>query len=193
MGDWGYILMGAELGGGRETAMLTGGAAGIPAWWMAFISLSLSIISLLIIYPVMYKVYHQDADDILSRNHIVRLVHDTVESVGEQLGIEIDDDLFKTEVRELSIDIMVPYQNTENTLSDSSEVRAELLRSLLEEFAIFRVFKPVQLNVRVIGDGQMVDFDSGVGVGSRGEEKDLSVEQQDYSSFFLRTSLPVPY
>ena len=184
LGDWGYILMGAELGGGRETAMLTGGAAGIPAWWMAFISLSLSIISLLIIYPVMYKVYHQDADDILSRNHIVRLVHDTVESVGEQLGIEIDDDLFKTEVRELSIDIMVPYQNTENTLSDSSEVRAELLRSLLEEFAIFRVFKPVQLNVRVIGDGQMVDFDSGVGVGSRGEEKDLSVEQQDYSSFF---------
>ena len=184
LGDWGYILMGAELGGGRETAMLTGGAAGIPAWWMAFISLSLSIISLLIIYPVMYKVYHQEADDILSRNHIVRLVQDTVETVGEQLGIEIDDDLFKTEVRELSIDIMVPYKNTENTLSDSSEVRAELLRSLLEEFAIFRVFKPVQLNVRVIGDGQMVDFDSGVGVGSRGEEKDLNVEQQDYSSFF---------
>ena len=56
LGDWGYLLMGAELGGGRETAMLTGGAAGIPAWWMAFISLSLSIISLLIIYPVMYKV-----------------------------------------------------------------------------------------------------------------------------------------
>ena len=96
--------------------MLTGGAAGIPAWWMAFISLSLSIISLLIIYPVMYKVYHQDADDILSRNHIVRLVHDTVESVGEQLGIEIDDDLFKTEVRELSIDIMVPTKHGEHPL-----------------------------------------------------------------------------
>jgi hypothetical protein len=43
---------------------------------------------------------------------------------------------------------MVAYKNTENTLSDASEVRAELLRSLLEEFAIFRVFKPVQLNVR---------------------------------------------
>ena len=50
LGDWGYILMGAELGGGRETAMLTGGAAGIPAWWMAFIS-SRSLITLLIIYP----------------------------------------------------------------------------------------------------------------------------------------------
>jgi hypothetical protein len=83
LGDWGYILMGAELGGGRETAMLTGGAAGIPAWWMAFISLSLSLITLLVIYPVMYKVYHQESDDILSRTHIARLVSDTVNKVSE--------------------------------------------------------------------------------------------------------------
>jgi len=184
LGDWGYLLMGAELGGGRETAMLTGGAAGIPAWWMAFISLSLSLITLLIVYPVMYKIYHQDADDILSRSHIARVVSDTVQRVSDQLGIEIDDDLFKTEVRDLSIDIMVAYKNTENTLSDSAEVRAELLRSLLEEFAIFRVFKPVQLNVRVIGEGQNVDFDSGVGIGARSDETDLKEEQQDYSSFF---------
>ena len=184
LGDWGYLLMGAELGGGRETAMLTGGAAGIPAWWMAFISLSLSIISLLIIYPIMYKVYHQDTDDILSRTHITRLVEDTVYNVGEQLGIDIDDELFKTEVRDLSIDIMVAYKNTENTLSDSKEVRAELLRSLLEEFSIFRVFKPVQLNVRVIGAGQSIDFDSGVGIGTRAETEDEQREQQDYSSFF---------
>ena len=183
LGDWGYILMGAELGGGRETAMLTGGAAGIPAWWMAFISLSLSLITLLIVYPVMYKVYHQESDDILSRAHIARLVGDTVNKVSDQLGIDVDDDLFKTEVRDLSIDIMVAYKNTENTLSDAAEVRAELLRSLLEEFAIFRVFKPVQLNVRVIGDGQNIDFDSGVGIGAR-EEADLNSEQQDYSSFF---------
>ena len=184
LGDWGYILMGAELGGGRETAMLTGGAAGIPAWWMAFISLSLSLITLLIVYPVMYKVYHQESDDILSRAHIARLVSDTVNNVSEQLGIDVDDDLFKTEVRDLSIDIMVAYKNTENTLSDAAEVRAELLRTLLEEFAIFRVFKPVQLNVRVIGDGQNIDFDSGVGIGAREEKTDLNSEQQDYSSFF---------
>ena len=138
LGDWGYLLMGAELGGGRETAMLTGGAAGIPAWWMAFISLSLSIISLLIIYPVMYKVYHQDTDDILSRTHITRLVEDTVYGVAEQLGIDVDDDLFKTEIRDLSIDIMVAYKNTENTLSDSKEVRAELLRTLLQAFVDLR-------------------------------------------------------
>ena len=185
LGDWGYLLMGAELGGGRETAMLTGGAAGIPAWWMAFISLSLSIISLLIIYPVMYKVYHQETDDILSRTHITRLVEDTVYEVGGNLGIDIDDDLFKTEVRDLSIDIMVAYKNTESTLSDSKEVRSELLRTLLEEFAIFRVFKPVQLNVRVIGAGQTIDFDSGVGIGTRAETEESELnEQQDYSSFF---------
>jgi len=185
LGDWGYLLMGAELGGGRETAMLTGGAAGIPAWWMAFISLSLSIISLLIIYPVMYKVYHQEADDILSRTHITRLVEDTVYEVGDNLGIDIDDDLFKTEVRDLSIDIMVAYKNTESTLSDSKEVRSELLRTLLEEFAIFRVFKPVQLNVRVIGAGQTIDFDSGVGIGTRAETEESELNlQQDYSSFF---------
>ena len=59
LGNWGFVLMGAELGGGRETAMLTGGAAGIPAWWMAFVSLSLSVISLFLAYPVMYKLYHQ--------------------------------------------------------------------------------------------------------------------------------------
>jgi uncharacterized membrane protein len=177
--------MGAELGGGRETAMLTGGAAGIPAWWMAFISLSLSLISLLIIYPVMYKVYHQDTDDILSRTHINRLVADTVYSVSEQLSVDVDDELFKVEIRDLSIDIMVAYKNTENTLSDSKEVRAELLRNLLEEFAIFRVFKPVQLNVRVIGSGQSIDFDSGVGIGTpKASEDDLQQERQDYSTFF---------
>ena len=78
LGDWGYLLMAAELGGGRETAMLTGGTAGIPAWWMAFISLSLSAVTLLIIYPVMYKIYHQETDDILSRGHIARVVEEII-------------------------------------------------------------------------------------------------------------------
>ena len=184
LGDWGYLLMGAELGGGRETAMLTGGAAGIPAWWMAFISLSLSIISLLVLYPLMYKVYHQDTDDILSRNHIARLVEDTVTEIANRLNVEVDHDLFKVETRDLSIDIMVAYKNTENTLSDAKEIRAEILRNILEEFAIFRVFKPVQLNVRIIGAGQSIDFDSGVGIGTRVVSGEEAEERQDYSSFF---------
>ena len=183
LGDWGYLLMAAELGGGRETAMLTGGTAGIPAWWMAFISLSLSAVTLLIIYPVMYKIYHQDTDDILSRNHIARVVEDILGKTSKRLHIDIDWELYKLESRELSIDIMVPYKNTDGTLSDSKDIRAEILREILEEFAIFRVFKPVQLTVKTIGVNQAIDFESGVGVGAGAEGADVE-EEQDYASFF---------
>jgi len=180
LGEWAYLLMGAELGGGRETAMLTGGAAGVPAWWMAFISLSLSVISLLILYPIMYKVYHQDTDDILSRNHIEQLVRQIVESSSNRMNINIDWDLFKIQIRELSVDILIAYQNTEGTLSDSRDIRAEILRETLDEFALFRVFKPVQLTVKLIGQSKLIDFDSGVGIGVVDDE----AGEQDYSSFF---------
>ena len=183
LGNWGYVLIGAELGGGRETAMLAGGAAGIPAWWMAFSSLSLSAITLLIIYPLMYKVYHQDSDDILSRTHIARLVEDSINKTANRLNIEIDWELYKVEPRDLSIDIMVPYKNTQSTLSDSKDVRAEVLREVLEEFAIFRVFKPVQLTVRTIGVNQAIDFESGVGIGTSADLTEDD-EEQNYSDFF---------
>jgi hypothetical protein len=182
LGNWGYILLVAELGGGRETAMLAGGAAGIPAWWMAFNSLSLSIFSLLIAYPIMYKVYHQEADDILSRNHIIRLVEDIITKCERRLGISIDHELAKVEPRDLSIDIMVPYKNTENTLSDSKTIRDEILREVLDEFALFHVFKPVQLTVRTIGSNQAIDFDSGVGIGVGDRDDEESPE--NYTSFF---------
>jgi hypothetical protein len=77
---------------------------------------------------------------------------------------------------------MVPYKNTESTLSDSKDVRAEVLREILDEFALFRVFKPVQLTVRTIGLNQGIDFDSGVGIGTSAEEE--TAETQNYSSFF---------
>ncbi len=182
LGNWGYILLVAELGGGRETAMLAGGAAGIPAWWMAFNSLSLSIFSLLIAYPIMYKVYHQEADDILSRNHIIRLVEDIITKCERRLGISIDHELAKVEPRDLSIDIMVPYKNTENTLSDSKTIRDEILREVLDEFALFHVFKPVQLTVRTIGSNQAIDFDSGVGIGVG--DRDDEEAPENYTSFF---------
>ena len=183
LGEWGYLLMAAELGGGRETAMLTGGTAGIPAWWMAFISLSLSAVTLLVIYPVMYKIYHQETDDILSRTHIARVVEDILGKTSKRLHIDIDWELYKLESRELSIDIMVPYKNTDGTLSDSKDIRAEILREVLEEFAIFRVFKPVQLTVKTIGVNQAIDFESGVGIGAGAEGADTE-EEQDYASFF---------
>ncbi len=70
--------------------MLTGGSAGIPAWWMAFVSLSLSVVSLMVLYPITYKVYHQEADDMLSRSHITRLVEDTITNTATRLQIEIE-------------------------------------------------------------------------------------------------------
>ena len=182
LGRWGFVLMGAELGGGRETAMLTGGAAGIPAWWMAFISLSLSAVSLLLLYPLMYKVYHQDTDDMLSNKHIEHVVKTTVSKVAARLHITIDWEVYKAESRELSIDIMVPYGTTENTLSDNKDVRAEVLRELLEEFSLFRVFKPVQLTVRPVNH-QGVDLDTGIGFGGSTADEEQP-ERRDYSAFF---------
>jgi len=183
LGNWGFVLMGAELGGGRETAMLTGGAAGIPAWWMAFVSLSLSVISLFLAYPVMYKLYHQETDDMLSRTHIKKVVVDVLRNNENRLKINIDWDLYKIEVRDLSIDIMVPYSNTDGTFSDINDVRSEILKDILDEFALFRVYKPVQLTVRSIGENQAIDFETGVGVGSGMVDEEES-EEQDYTAFF---------
>ena len=78
---------------------------------------------------------------------------------------------------------MVPYSNTEGTFSDSADVRSEILKEILEEFALFRVFKPVQLTVRSIGDNQAIDFETGVGVGS-GMIEEEDAEDQDYTAFF---------
>ena len=50
LGNWGWIMMAAEWGGGRETAMLAGGSAGVPPWWMAFVSMSMSIFFLFVQY-----------------------------------------------------------------------------------------------------------------------------------------------
>ena len=184
LGNWGFVLMGAELGGGRETAMLTGGAAGIPAWWMAFVSLSLSVISLFLAYPVMYKLYHQETDDMLSRTHIKKVVVDVLRKNENRMKINIDWDLYKIEVRDLSIDIMVPYSNTDGTFSDSADVRSEILKDILDEFALFRVYKPVQLTVRSIGENQAIDFETGVGVGSGMVTEEEEEEEQDYTAFF---------
>jgi hypothetical protein len=192
LGNWGWVLMGAELGGGRETAMLTGGAAGVPAWYMAFVSLSLSAISLLILYPIMYKVYHRDSDDMLSHDHIERLTRDTIRTSAEELELVIDWDLFGFKERDLSIDIMVPYENTSATMLPSADVRAEILHKLLEEFTLFSVFKPVQMTARAVGATASIDFETGIGVGvdDMGERDVVESGQgaghvvSDYSTFF---------
>ena len=165
MGRWAYLLIGAELGGGRETAMLSGGAAGIPAWWMAFTSLMLSVVTLFVIYPMLYKLYHNETDDMLARQHTKALIADTINETAKRLSINVDWELYVAEEREVSIDIMVPFQFSDGTLSDVDDVRDAILRAILEEFAIFRIYKPVQLTVRPVGDGPLPDMETGIGVG----------------------------
>ena len=88
MGGWGWALMFAEWVGGRETAMLTGGSAQVPPWYMAMVSLGMSIFFLCVQYPLMHRLYHRDVDDLLSSKQMSRLIETTIESASEKLHIE---------------------------------------------------------------------------------------------------------
>jgi len=187
LGKWAWGLMGAELGGGRETAMLTGGSAGIPAWWMAFVSLSLSVLTLFILYPLIYKVYHQEADDKLTNKQIERVVELTLKYSAKKMQIEIEWDIFRFKVKELSIDVLVAYRTTDSTIASKIDVRAEILKEILNEFGIFRVFKPVLLVVKPVGEITGVDFEH----LTRGGLENVTAEVidsdqlvEDYTNFF---------
>ncbi|HJM44599.1 MAG TPA: small multi-drug export protein [Candidatus Poseidoniaceae archaeon] len=187
LGNWAWGLMGAELGGGRETAMLTGGSAGIPAWWMAFVSLSLSVLTLFILYPLIYKVYHQEADDKLTNEQIERVVELTLKYCAKKMQIKIEWDIFRFKVRELSIDVLVAYRTTDSTIASKVDVRAEILKEILNEFGLFRVFKPVLLVVKPVGEITGVDFEHLTRGGLENvSPDDLDSNQlvEDYTDFF---------
>tara|TARA_B100001115_G_C15843470_1_gene423701 strand:- start:1450 stop:3786 length:2337 start_codon:yes stop_codon:yes gene_type:complete len=186
LGNWGWGLMGAELGGGRETAMLTGGSAGIPAWWMAFVSLSLSVLTLFILYPLIYKVYHQESDDKLSNEQIERVVVLSLKHCAKRMKIDIEWDIFKFKVKELSIDVLVAYRTTDSTIASKIDVRAEILKEILNEFGIFRVFKPVLLVVKPVGEITGVDFEHLTRTNESLKPDVINSEHlvEDYTNFF---------
>ncbi len=88
MGVWGWILMGAEWVGGRETAMLTGGNAEVPPWYMATISLGMSVFFLCVQYPLMHRLYHRETDDLLTSEQMKRLLVRTIEKASKRLHIK---------------------------------------------------------------------------------------------------------
>lgn len=186
LGNWGWGLMGAELGGGRETAMLTGGSAGIPAWWMAFVSLSLSVLTLFILYPLIYKVYHQESDDKLNNEQIERVVTLSLKHCAKKMKIDIEWDIFKFKVKELSIDVLVAYRTTDSTIASKIDVRAEILKEILNEFGIFRVFKPVLLVVKPVGEITGVDFEHLTRTNESLKPDIINSEHivEDYTNFF---------
>ena len=144
-GYWGWALMAAEWAGGRETAMLTGGSAGVPAWWMASISLGMSIFFLCVQYPLMHRMYHRDTDDILTKKQLFRLIERTLIKSEGNLRIRIDFDELKMQERAISIDIIIPYKTTKKTIGEATDIRARLTKNLLEEFSIFGEMRPLQI------------------------------------------------
>ena len=186
LGEWGWIMMGAEWVGGREAAMLTGGNAGIPAWWMAMVSLGMSLFFLCVQYPLMHKMYHRDTDDLLTESQLRRLIHRTLRANLEQLFIDIDFNQMKMQERPISIDVLLPYTTKATTILHPTDIRAELTRSLLEEFAVFGEMRPLQLKIIC------VDYD--IFEAHEGSELTFNIgdgpitPHEDYSSFFADMS-----
>jgi hypothetical protein len=152
LGQWSWALMGAEWAGGRETAMLTGGSAGVPAWWMAFISLSMSVFFLCVQYPLMYRFYHKDIDDILSEEEIERVVKRALERCEKQHHLEIDWEEFGVRQRSLSVDVLVPYRTTESSVIELGSVNSEMVKVVLDDFKIYGEMTTFQLKSQPLDD-----------------------------------------
>ncbi len=185
LGNWGWIMMGAEWGGGRETAMLAGGSAGVPPWWMAFVSMSMSIFFLFVQYPLMYRFYHTEEDDELSEDQLKRLIQQSIQKVEKKMRLEVDWDSWKMQERDISIDVLVPYRTTMETHVDIQEIRGSMVTLVLDDFKDFGVMKPLHLQAKAIDSRQGI-FESlehglDVTVEAHGERAELV---DDYSKFF---------
>jgi len=185
LGNWGWIMMGAEWGGGRETAMLAGGSAGVPPWWMAFVSMSMSVFFLFVQYPLMYRFYHTEEDDMLSETQLKRLIQLAIQKAETKMKIEVNWDTWKMQERDISIDVLVPYRTTMETHVDVQEIRGLMVTLVLDEFKAFGVMKPLHLQAKA-DDSRQGIFESlehglDVKVEAQGERAELV---DDYSKFF---------
>ena len=188
LGEWGWLLMAAEWAGGRETAMLTGGSGGVPAWWMAFVSLGMSIVFLYIQYPLMHKMYHREGEETLDANQIERLIVRILEHSQDEASIEIDFERLRMQERPISIDVFVPYASKSQSIMTLTEVRSILMRDLLSEFAIFGEMRPLQLRVQSTATNkseESIFMDSNLSL----EGFDPSAIDDDYRPFFDSISI----
>ena len=118
-----------------------------PAWWLALVSLGMSIFFLCVQYPLMHRLYHRDVEDLLSKAQTKRLIERTIASVQEELRCKVDFEQMRLQDRPISIDVIVPYTTTGKTIASPIDVRAEITKELLEEFAVFGEMRPLQLKV----------------------------------------------
>ncbi len=178
MGVWGWILMGAEWVGGRETAMLTGGNAEVPPWYMAMVSLGMSVFFLCVQYPLMHRLYHRETDDLLTSEQMNRLIVRTIEKSSKRLHIKPNLSSIKVQDRAISVDVFLPYHTSRKTLANPIDVKGTIIKDILNEFRIFGEMRPLQIKTvcmdSEVESGEMTDF-------SELAEVQLS---EDYSSFF---------
>jgi len=163
MGVWGWILMGAEWVGGRETAMLTGGDAEVPPWYMALVSLGMSVFFLCVQYPLMHRLYHRETDDILSSEQMSRLISRTIEKASERLQISPEMSSIRVQDRAISVDVFVPYKKTRKTIMSPIEIKGTIIKDVLNEFRIFGEMRPLQIKTvctdTVSSPEESIDFD----------------------------------
>ena len=183
LGQWSLALMGAEWAGGRETAMLAGGSAGVPPWWMAFVSLFMSVVFLFIQYPLMYRFYHRDEEDDLSDAQTTRLIERTIESACDDLHVHFDKKSTLIEVKPLIISIDASYENTDRSFENRDSVRAHLLKSLLSEFAVFGEMRSTELDVRTSQERRGVHQSIREGVDL------IEGPVEDYTNFFTELNI----
>lgn len=183
LGQWSLALMGAEWAGGRETAMLAGGSAGVPPWWMAFVSLFMSVVFLFIQYPLMYRFYHRDEEDDLSDEQTSRLIERTLEAACDELHIHYDKASTVIDVKDLIISIDACYENTDRSFENRESVRAHLLKFLLSEFAVYGEMRSTELDVRTSYERRGVHQSIRAGVDS------IEGPVEDYTNFFTELNI----
>ncbi|MEC8171201.1 MAG: small multi-drug export protein, partial [Candidatus Thermoplasmatota archaeon] len=178
MGVWGWILMGAEWVGGRETAMLTGGNAEVPPWYMATISLGMSVFFLCVQYPLMHRLYHRETDDLLTSEQMKRLLVRTIEKASKRLHIKPNLSSIKVQDRAISVDVFLAYNTSMKTIASPIEVKGTIIKDILNEFRIFGEMRPLQIKT-VCTDSEKKSAET-IDFSELGE---ISLSD-DYSSFF---------
>ena len=178
MGVWGWILMGAEWVGGRETAMLTGGNAEVPPWYMATISLGMSVFFLCVQYPLMHRLYHRETDDLLTSEQMNRLLVRTIEKASKRLHINPNLSSIKVQDRAISVDVFLPYNTSRRTIASPIDVKGTIIKDILNEFRIFGEMRPLQ--IKTVCTDSAIESEGTIDFSELGEIR-LS---DDYSSFF---------
>ena len=178
MGVWGWILMGAEWVGGRETAMLTGGNAEVPPWYMAMVSLGMSVFFLCVQYPLMHRLYHRETDDLLTSEQMNRLIVRTIEKASNRLHIKPNLSSIRVQDRAISVDVFLPYNTSRKTIASTIEVKGTIIKDILNEFRIFGEMRPLQ--IKTVCTDSDIESEETIDFNESGEIR-LS---EDYSSFF---------